>query len=73
MDTDIEDWSWPDHPFQYRFRTYLHHFQSRQVKDIESWLEENIDVSERLTFHGPLGDCYFKNEEDVMAFKLRWL
>lgn len=73
MDTDIEEWSWVNHPFQYRVRTYLHYFQSQQVADIELWLKENINMSDRLTFHGLFGDCYFKNAEDAMAFKLRWL
>ena len=66
----VDDWSWPDHPFKYRIRTFFHYNKKLQVTE---WVEENINLANCLTFDGQFGDCYFKNGEDAMAFKLRWL
>lgn len=47
---------------------------------MDRWLDDNIDENMydiKLATHNPRGDMYdmyyFKNAEDAMAFKLRWL
>lgn len=47
---------------------------------MDKWLDDNIDENAytiELARHNPRGDMYdmyyFKNDEDVMAFKLMWL
>lgn len=41
--------------------------------ELLTWLNENIDVWNLNEDVGEFGSFIFLNEEDAMAFKLRWL
>ena len=66
------EWSWPEHPYEYRVR--LGSFViSKKRFNIKIWTQLNFNQNDLLTFHGHFNDFYFKNEEDAVAFKLRWI
>lgn len=41
--------------------------------DCVNWLRENMDKANKRWYCNDAGVYYFREEEDAMAFKLRWL